>query len=215
MAPELTGLRVGDEPTAWADAGFSVHGGLAVIDGVRVELLGERGRRGLVSWSLTGAETDSIDGLETTPPGSTSGTDDDTRRPDDEHDGFAHPNGTVAIDHVVVASPNLTRTTAALATVDVEVRRTRDTDQYGAPMRQVFFRLGRPILELIGAPDASGDGPASFWGLALTVTDLDATKELLGDRLGEPKDAVQPGRRIATLRHKALGLSVPIAFMSG
>jgi hypothetical protein len=29
-----------------------------------------------------------------------------------------------------------------------------------------------------------------------------------------PKSAVQPGRRIATLRHKQLGLSVPLAFMS-
>jgi hypothetical protein len=29
-----------------------------------------------------------------------------------------------------------------------------------------------------------------------------------------PKDAVQPGRRIATLRTRELGLSVPIAFMT-
>ena len=34
-----------------------------------------------------------------------------------------------------------------------------------------------------------------------------------GDRLGTVKDAVQPGRRIASLRKEA-GLALPIAFMS-
>ena len=34
-----------------------------------------------------------------------------------------------------------------------------------------------------------------------------------GEHLGRIKDAVQPGRRIATLRHRDLGLSVAIAFM--
>jgi hypothetical protein len=53
-----------------------------------------------------------------------------------------------------------------------------------------------------------------FWGLAMTVADIDACAALLGDRLGPVKDAVQPGRRIATLRHEACGLTVPIAFMS-
>jgi hypothetical protein len=46
------------------------------------------------------------------------------------------------------------------------------------------------------------------------VADLDATAALLGDLLGAPKVAVQPGRRIATVRADA-GLGVPVAFMSG
>jgi hypothetical protein len=99
----------------------------------------------------------------------------------------------------------------------VEALRERRSGTYGAPMRQVFFRLGEVILELIG-PDEVDDvhrgRPARFFGLAFTVTDLDATKALLGDALGEPKDAVQPGRRIATLRHQDLGLSTAVAFMS-
>jgi hypothetical protein len=36
---------------------------------------------------------------------------------------------------------------------------------------------------------------------------------VLGDRLGEARDAVQEGRRIATLRREA-GLAVPLAFMT-
>ena len=42
---------------------------------------------------------------------------------------------------------------------------------------------------------------------------LDVASALLGDRLGRVKDAVQPDRRIATLRREA-GAGIPLAFMS-
>jgi hypothetical protein len=45
------------------------------------------------------------------------------------------------------------------------------------------------------------------------TSDLDALAARLGDKLGPIRDAVQPGRRIATLRREA-GSSVPIAFMT-
>ena len=48
----------------------------------------------------------------------------------------------------------------------------------------------------------------------MVADDLDATAEWLGDRVGTPKDAVQPGRRIATLRHRDLGLGLPVAIMT-
>lgn len=47
----------------------------------------------------------------------------------------------------------------------------------------------------------------------MIAPDLEATVAGLGDRVSEIRDAVQPGRRIATLR-RAAGLSVPIALMS-
>jgi hypothetical protein len=81
-------------------------------------------------------------------------------------------------------------------------------------MRQVFFRLGEVILELIGQPGAAGAGEPGFFGLAITVDDLDAVAETLGDHLGGIKDAVQDGRRIATLRHRDLGMSVATALMT-
>jgi hypothetical protein len=81
-------------------------------------------------------------------------------------------------------------------------------------MEQRFFRLGPVILELIGQPGEHRPEPASFWGLALTVDDIDVTAALLGDHLGPVSDAVQPGRRIATLRHDALDIPVPIAFLT-
>jgi hypothetical protein len=88
----------------------------------------------------------------------------------------------------------------------------------GAP-RQAFFRLGREILELIQEPAevlerSGGPGhPARFWGLALLVEDLERTAERLGAHAGEIRPAVQPGRRIATLRRSA-GLGLPVALMS-
>ena len=58
-----------------------------------------------------------------------------------------------------------------------------------------------------------GDRPAFFWGLALTAPDLEATVAGLGDRASEVRPAVQPGRRIATLRRSA-GLALPVALIT-
>ncbi|HEU4944272.1 MAG TPA: hypothetical protein VFT10_03835, partial [Solirubrobacterales bacterium] len=57
------------------------------------------------------------------------------------------------------------------------------------------------------------DRPAFFWGLALVAPDIEATVAGLGDRVSEARPAVQPGRRIATLRRSA-GLSLPVALMT-
>jgi hypothetical protein len=70
----------------------------------------------------------------------------------------------------------------------------------------------------VQAPDEAiertgGDRPAFFWGLALVAPDLDATVVGLSDRVSEIRPAVQPGRRIATLR-RAAGLTVPIALIT-
>ena len=130
-----------------------------------------------------------------------------------------HDNGVETIDHLVILSPDVDRTIEALAAVGVEPRATRqvDAEQYGFEARQTFFRMGEVILELIGPNepmDGAADRPAGFFGLAYTVRDLDATAALLADHIGRVKDAVQPGRRITTLRHKDLGMSVATAFMS-
>jgi hypothetical protein len=74
-----------------------------------------------------------------------------------------------------------------------------------------FRRLGPAILELVEAVDGA-PAPARFWGLVVVVEDLDALAEQLGEHLGSIRRAVQPGRRIATLRESA-GLGEAVAFM--
>ena len=89
------------------------------------------------------------------------------------------------------------------------LRRIRHVE--AGDFRQGFRRLGPGILELVEARDAP-PGPARFWGLVVIVSDLEALAVRLGDRLSAIKPAVQPGRRIATLRREA-GLSAAVAFM--
>jgi hypothetical protein len=199
-AHELVALDVAADPDAWRALGFAVDDDdVCAVDGVAIRL-GSPGRK-ISGWALTdvpgGVELDGLPTVPAPPPVPAA----------------PHANRTIALDHLVVMSPDSDRTITALAAHGVEPRRQRRTDQYGPPFTQTFFRLGRPILELIGPATPAGSEPARFYGIAFTVDDLDATAALLGDRLGRVKDAVQPGRRIATLRREA-GAGIPLAFMS-
>jgi catechol 2,3-dioxygenase-like lactoylglutathione lyase family enzyme len=208
VGPTVDELVVGDPPEAWAAAGFSVDpDGTCRIGAVRVRLAGPDGGRHVRAWSVRdvqGGPPADVDGVPTAA----------SHRPAPEPAG--HPNGAVAIDHVVLRSPDVDRTVAAVtAGLGLDVRRVRHAGG-DPPVRQVFFRLGEVVLELIGPeePDPEDRRPARLWGLAHTVADLDTTAAVLGDRLGPVRPAVQAGRRIATLRHRELGMSVATAFMS-
>jgi Glyoxalase/Bleomycin resistance protein/Dioxygenase superfamily len=211
-APTIDSIVIADPPATWAVAGFAVDDdGTCRVGSVRIRLAGPEAGKRIVSWSLRDvpSATTSIDGLPTEP----SNTDAPSEAPP------AHANGVEAIDHLVILSPDVDRTITALGAVGIESRATRqvDAEQYGFEARQTFFRMGEVILELIGPNepmDGAADQPAGFFGLAYTVRDLDATAALLADHIGRVKDAVQPGRRITTLRHKDLGMTVATAFMS-
>lgn len=195
----LTGVRLGDDPDAWRSAGFLVEGDTVAIDGLTIECVADGTKP---SWSVVADEVPSdIDGIATT-AGEAPG------------DASVHPNHVVGIDHVVVASPDLDRTQGAFDRLGVHCRRVRDAGTDDRPMQQRFFRLGPVIVEVVGDPRTAGDGPSSIWGLALLADDLDAAAAAMGDACGEPKAAVQPGRRIATVRTLELGISVPIALMT-
>ena len=105
-------------------------------------------------------------------------------------------------------TPSLERTIDDLEGQGIELRRIREGETGMGTYRQAFFRVGRPILEVVEADD-----PVRFWGITFTTADIDAAAELLGERLGRVKDAVQPGRRIATVRKEA-GLGLPVALIS-
>jgi hypothetical protein len=200
-------LTVADPPEIWGALGFEVEAGLCVVGDLRFRLVGTDAGRGLAGWSLREARGAELDGLPTTrsdrpPPAESS----------------PQPNGVVALDHVVAISPALDRTVAALERAGLDLRRIREEPTPAGAPRQAFFRLGAPILEVVQEPAeaterAGGDRPAFFWGLAFVAPDLDATVAALGDRVSEARPAVQPGRRIATLRRSA-GLSVPVALIT-
>jgi len=205
--PVLDELVVGDDPDSWAAAGFHVDGGVTWLGTVRVRLAGPDGGRGIRSWGLSPlpAGTDDVDGLPTHVPDDAGAAPSRT---------LTHPNGITAFDHLVVASPDLGRTVERLVSLGLDLRRTRDVGSPERPRQQHFFWIGEPILELVGPTTPTGDGPSRFFGVACTVADLEATAAHLGEGCGRVKDAVQPGRRIATLRHEAFDISVPIALMS-
>jgi hypothetical protein len=201
-------LTVADELKAWTAIGFAVNGRTCVIGDVRVQLAGVNPEgSGLTGWSLREIETTELDGLPTAIS---------EREPPKERS--THPNGVTAVDHVVAITPALERTVAALETAGLDLRRIRDEPTPAGAPRQAFFRLGATILEVVQEPaeaiERGGiDRPAFFWGVALIAPELDRTVALLGDRVSEVRPAVQPGRRIATLRRSA-GLSLPVALMT-
>ena len=206
MAVTLDELLVADAPAAWEECGFAVESDLCVIGNVRIRFVEGEGR-GLAGWSLRGVGSLQLDGLPTSRSDAAAPT-----------EAPAHPNGVTALDHVVAISSDLDRTVAALTAAGLDLRRIREEPTPAGAPRQAFFRLGSSILEVVQEPaeataQAGGDRPAFFWGLAFVAPDLERTVAYLGERAGEARDAVQPGRRIATLRRGA-GLSLPVALMT-
>jgi hypothetical protein len=205
-------LAIADDAQRWAQLGFAVEGEHLGVGAVRIRFAGRdatdrRSASGLVGWSLRGARTTELDGIATTLSRS------------DVPPPASHPNGVTAIDHVVVFSPVLDRTIAALQAAGLDLRRVREEPTPAGAPRQAFFRLGDEILEVIQLPDdqldlaGGSDAPARLWGLALISADIDATVAAFAPHAGEPHDAVQAGRRIATVRRSA-GLAVPVAVMT-
>jgi len=208
-APTVDELTVADAPEAWSAVGFEVAGDICVVGGLRIRLAGPGRGRGLTGWSLREVESTELDGLPTTR----------SDRPLPPGDPPAHPNGIAALDHVVAITPALDRTIAALKDAGLDLRRVREEPTPAGAPRQAFFRLGATILEVVQEPpeaiERGGgvDRPAFFWGLAFVAPDLDATVAGLGERVSEIRAAVQPGRRIATLRRSA-GLALPVALIT-
>jgi hypothetical protein len=186
----LTGLSLPGEPAAWTALGFAVEDGAVTIGAVAVRLGAPA-----AGWSWDGAAAGELDGVPTTRAAAPSAV------------GPAHPNGALAVDHVVVASPDYGRTRDAFAAGGLDLRREREAGE----ARQAFFLAGPCLVELAGPAEADGTHAASIWGVTVVVADLDAAAARLGNRLGRIKEAVQPGRRIATARaHPGIGTALAL-----
>jgi len=200
-------LEIADPADAWRQAGFSVDSdAVCRVGGVRIRLVGRARGAGIVGWSLRGLPSNGsvgdLDGIPTTTSSALAAA------------PAAHANGVTAIDHIVLLSPDLGRTVESLVSIGVHPRRERDAELGGRPVRQIFFRLGEAILEVVGSPGTADEGPSTLWGVTYVAADIDATASFFGDRTTPVKEAVQPGRRITTLRHHELGISVRSAIIS-
>jgi hypothetical protein len=205
--PRLVELHIDARPEKWAAAGFAVSGDGRVRVGTTDLILGG-GERGITAWTLDGAipAAGGIDGLATTIARSASG------RP-----APPHRNGVTGIDHVVVATPDTARTFEALEAAGFVLRRVRDAGTPERPLRQGFLLLREALVEVVGPPEPpegpAAHAPARFWGITLVAHDLEVAARAMGDLLGERRDAVQPGRRIATVAQEA-ELGAPVALMT-
>lgn len=210
VGPALDEIVVAAEGSAWRDAGFRVDGDdRSVVDvgTTAISLAGAAAGKRIVRCALSGIDSESFDGLPVVRSDPAPGA---------AEPAPPHPNGVLAIDHLVAFTPDLDRTVAAGEELGLDLRRIRDEPAPAGSPRQAFFRLGDLILEVAQAPPGSPlqpDSPTRFYGLAFLVEDIDATAAGLGELCGEPRDAVQPGRRIATARKEA-GLGLPVAFMT-
>ena len=198
-------LVIGGSRANWAQVGINFsHDGVFAIGEVLLRI-DEALPPGMHSWALSNIDSTvvSIDGISTT------GNVANDRIEHNDAQGFVlTPLG---IDHVVVNTPDLERTSLALhEATGAELKRIRDA---GNGVRQGFHRLGDVIIEIVSAPSMP-PGNASLWGFVLNVADVHEVAAYLGpDVLSPPKLAVQKNRLIATFRG-AVGIGVPVALMS-
>jgi hypothetical protein len=181
--PELATLALPDPPQRWAALGFTVEDDAIAVGGMTIRL---GAAAALQMRDL--ADGHDLDGLPIVPSGA-----------DPPKEPVEHEIGATGIDHVVVLTPDLGRTTRKLVAAGFDHRPSQ------AP--QEFFVIGPCLLELVGR----GEGEPRLWGVTVVVEDIDAAAERSG--ASPPKQAVQPGRRIATVP-RAAGLSTALAMMT-
>jgi hypothetical protein len=198
----LVALHVGGALTPWQAIGLMFDESTCPLADVDIVVSGDT--LGLHGWTIDIGRDEiiEIDGIRTT---LVSGT---KPRPSLSTIGRQK---VIGLDHVVVNSDNIDRTTEAITSaLGLEVRRER---QLGNGAVQRFHKLDNTIIEVVAGPHITQPG-ASLWGMVASVDDLFDLAEELGDNTtSPPKKATQPGRYISTVRG-SVGLGVPFALMT-
>ena len=196
--PSLTLVRLGADPQAWAAAGFTLSGHALAVGGITIEFMAPVGGIEGLGFDALPDGADGLDGIpiEVAPMLADA----------------VHENGVYAVDQVVIATPDFDRTATAMSEVGLGLRREayRETED-GTHIRQGFVRAGEPVLELVHTEAVPGTH-AHGWGLGFITADLDRAVADLEGLIGPPREAVQPGRRIATVRRDA-NLGLPVVLM--
>ena len=198
----LVSLHAGGDVGPWQQLGLSFQGATSRLGDVAFVVHGNT--PGLHEWTIAADRDDtvSVDGIVThlvaDDPGVT-GSD------------AIGPTVGVRLDHVVINTNDGERTSAAIEKhLGVPLKRIRDA---GRGVSQRFHTLDNTVLEVVSGPHVTGEG-STLWGMVLSVADIDALFGYLGpDVLSPPKQAVQAGRMISTVRGAA-GLGIPFAVMT-
>jgi len=197
-------LTVAGDPDAWRSIGLTVSAeGLVPLFGTSLRIVSpdnHDGALGLIGWAFSGIpDVGDVAGFPTDVVDAGSPV------------FAAHELGASQLDHVVIFTGSMDGVSDAIeARTGCERKRVRDLGE----MQQGFHRVGRGGLIVEIVQHADRDRTTEMWGLVMIVDDLDAACALLGsERVSQPKDAVQPGRRIATIRPE-VGLGTAVALMS-
>ena len=199
----LVSLHAGGGREPWQELGLTFENATSRLGDVAFVVGGDA--PGLLDWTITAARdaTVSVDGITThlasVDPGAPAVP------------GTIGPTLGVRLDHVVINTDDGERTSAAIEEqLGAGLRRVRDA---GRGVFQRFHMLDNTVLEVVSGPHVQGTG-ARLWGMVLSVDDIDALFDHLGpDVMTPPKQAVQKGRMISTIRANA-GLGVPFAVMT-
>lgn len=199
MSPSVAELYSGDAQRPWRELGFTIE-----EDRCRVgttEIVFRDGPPGIHGWAMRDAEQSTFGPITTTiiespvPPA-----------------GPVHTNSAVALHHLVLMVPEFELGRQALIAAGVTVDSGKPFGPENRKLLRVAPRMGDFELELIGPVKQDHSKNWELWGLVIVVNDIDATKNYLGDLIGEVKPALQPRRRIATV-NKSAGIGTAVAFL--
>lgn len=190
--PRLEVIEIGAESDAWRACGFALgDNGVFAAGPVVVRLTDEqRPVRLRLSNPVAGLERCAAAG----PPQQTP-----------------HPNGVFAVDHVVIATRDPDTLTSALTDAGAELRGIRQAMAGGVEIEQRFLPLPGGLIELVASP-AAPESPV-IWGITFACADPDQVAAHWPVQVSPPHDAIQPGRRIATIGKNA-GLGARVALIS-
>lgn len=219
----IVGVDIGGETGPWESIGLRVADSRAVVGSVTLRFVGGESRLhrvlvddpdGLFGSTVAQDRSDGLlrsDAVAFEIDGAAWGVGDPDAETGVVPERPGHPLGATLIDHLVLMTPDLHRTCGAIeSTLGEPLKRVRDA---GNGVQQGFFRLGEVIVEVVQAPQVPAGG-SSWWGLVVVVEDLSEITARLGpDVISAPREAVQPGRSIASVRG-SVGLGMPVALMS-
>jgi hypothetical protein len=215
----LTTLTLGDMPEAWRKAGFSVSNDTVVVGDISIRLTGAGGGLRQIGFSgCSMAHPLQLPGVETVIA--------PTRAQQ-----VLHPNTTTSLAEVVLYAQRLQEFVTGMRRAGVQTHKRRDPQPIGDHSVATFLFPGQKLRLLVFGPNDEASDPSrnpKMWmmghGLGHGSTELTGYLPLVrehpppgvvSDCVGPSKEAVQKGRRIATLPAGTIeGLTGTFAFLS-